>query len=208
MTTFQKIFALSILVFAFAAITVAQNNPASGPGLRPTPTPEKMKLERDTKFDGNVNFPDVEGWELSEKYKYPTADLGYSVNYESREGGRVTVYVYSGGKKKIPSELTGIVADEMKRAKSDINAAVDQGMYQNAKALKSETTTIGGSTGGVKALYASYDLTARGNALHSEIYIFPYQNYFIKIRATRPKTYAKSAAIDSLLAELDTVFLK
>jgi hypothetical protein len=178
------------------------------PKPSPSPTPTPVKIERTTKFDGNIEFPNVSGWTLTPKYVYPTPALGYSVNYESPEGGRVTVYVYNAGRKTIPNDLTGVVADEMNRAKSDIQAAVNAGMYENAKLLRSETISFGGPDGRVKSLYAGYDLTARGNQLHSEIYLFPYQNYFVKIRATRPKSLATSEAVVDLLKELDMLFLR
>jgi len=53
-----------------------------------------------------------------------------------------------------------------------------------------------------------YDLAARGNKLHSEIYLFPYQGYFVKIRATRTKANEKSADFATLLSEIDALFLK
>ena len=204
MKNFLRFCALSILVLSGAAFAQAQAKPSP----TPTPSPSPVKIERTTKFDGNVEFPKVNGWALTPKHAYPTPELGYSVNYESPEGGRVTVYVYSGGRKTIPNDLTGVVADEMNRAKGDIQAAVNAGMYENAKVLKSETINFGGPNGRVKALYASYDLAARGNQLHSEIYLFPYQNYFVKIRATRPRSLANSEAVAELLSELDILFLR
>lgn len=201
-------FASLVLVIVFALGASAQDTPTDVP--KPEPTPDKVKLERDTKFDGDVEFPEVDGWELSEKMTYPSPDLGYSVNYESPSGGRVTVYVYQGGRKSIPNELTGVVANELKRAKSDIKTAVEAGLYQEAKELVSETVTLGGEKGAVKALHSGYMLKARGTELDSHIYIFPYQNYFIKIRATRRKTADSEAneAITELFAELDLLFSK
>jgi hypothetical protein len=192
--------ALSVLVFS--ASTLAQ-----APG-KPSPRPTPIKIERLTKFDGNVDFPKIGGWTLTPKYVYPVPELGYSVSYESSEGGRVTVYVYNGGQTRIPNNLGGVVADEMNRAKGDIQAAVSAGIYENAKPLRSETISFGGPNGRVKTLYASYDLASKGNQLHSEIYLFPYQNYFVKIRATRPKTVAASQAVVELLTELDILFLR
>lgn len=202
-----KLFVIFALVIGAVSIAAAQST-STGASPKATPTPDKTKLERTTKFDGNVEFPEVDGWELSEKHKYPTDALGYSVNYESRSGGRVTVYVYNGGRKTIPNLLTGVVADEMDRAKSDIKAAVDAGAYESAKLIKSEPITLGGTTGSLKVLYTGFDLAARGNKLHSEIYLFPYQNYFVKIRATRAKANEKSPDFAALLAEIDALFLK
>lgn len=203
-----------LLVLAFFALFItsiqAQDKPATPQATPPKIEPAKPadKMVRTTPFDGNVEFPEVDGWELSEKHKYPTAQLGYSVNYESPTGGRVTVYVYNGGRKSIPSSLTGVVVEEMDRAKNDIKAAVDAGAYESAKLRKSESITLGGIAGNLKILYTSFDLVARGNKLHSEIYLFPYQNYFVKIRATRTKANEKSPAITALFSEIDALFLK
>jgi hypothetical protein len=195
---------LFLLVLGAAIFVQAQNS--AGP--TPTPTPGSGKIERTTKFDGNVEFPKVSGWTLGAKQFYSTPELGYSVYYKSPEGGTVTVYVYNGGRTSIPNNLTGVVAEEMNRAKNDIQLMVDRGSYESAKLLKAETINFGGTNGRVKALYAGYDLGVRGNQYHSEIYLFPYQNYFVKIRATRPKELAKSEAFADLLAELDMLFLR
>ena len=201
MKRFLEVSTILILVLSAAAAVHAQ------PHVGPTPSPTPAKIEP-AKFDGNVEFPEISGWTLAPKYIYPTADLGYSVNYESPEGGRVIVYVYNGGHTIIPNTLTGVVAEEMNRAKSDIQAAVDSGKYESAKMLRYETVKFGGTRGGVQALFASYDLSISGIPLHSEIYLFPYQNYFVKIRATRPKAYATSGVVVDLLAKLGVLFLR
>jgi hypothetical protein len=194
-------FCAVLLVVSFVSVSVRAQS-------KPSPTPTPLKIERTTKFDGNVEFPKVSGWTLSPKRTYSTEALGYSVGYSSPAGGSVTVYVYNGGRKTIPDNLTGVVAEEMARAKGDIQTLVNAGTYEYAKQVTSETISFGGPNGRVKALYASYDLGVRGNQLHSEIYLFPYQNYFVKIRATRPKALAKSEAFADLLAELDILFLR
>jgi hypothetical protein len=201
MKRFLEVSVLSIFVLSAGAFVHAQ------PKLSPTPSPAPAKIEP-AKFDGNVEFPEVSGWTLAPKYVYPTPDLGYSVNYESPEGTRVIVYVYDGGQTTIPNNLNGVVVDEMNRAKAEIQASVDSGRYESAKMLRSETVNFGGISGRVKALYASYDLGISGNQLYSEIYLFPYQNYFVKIRATRPKAYATSDAVVDLLAKLGVLFLR
>jgi hypothetical protein len=148
MKNFLNVSVLWILVLSAAASVYAQ--PKSSPSPAPSRTP--VKIERVTKFDGNVDFPKVSGWTLSPKHTYPTPELGYSVGYDSPVGGSVTVYVYSGGRTTIPNVLTGIVAEEMTRAKSDIQALVNAGRYESAKMLRSETVNFGGTSGRVKAL--------------------------------------------------------
>ena len=130
------------------------------------------------------------------------------MNYES-ETSRVTVYVYSGGRKAIPNDLGGLVADEMKKAKAELQAAVDAGVYESAAAGKTESITVAKEKGIVKTLYTPLKIKARGNLLNSEIYIFPYNNYFIKIRAThRTQDAAASSEFAGLREALDLLFSK
>ena len=204
----KKIFSFSLaslLLFAFAAVAAAQK-PTPSPSASPSPSPAAVKLERETKFDGNVTFPEVDGWELSSVTKYPTPDMGYSVNYES-PAGRVTVYVYNGGHKSIPNKLTGIVADEMKAAAGAIQIYVDRGNYESASLVKNGTITLGGPNGKVKSLHTHYALKANGRDLDSHIYLFPYNNYFVKFRITSPKS-ASADAFVPLFEALDLLFSK
>ena len=194
------------MIFVLLSISASAQKPESKPAPSASPTP--IKLERETSFNGDVTFPEVDGWELGDKYRYPTAALGYSVNYES-DTSRVTVYVYTGGRKVIPNDLNGVVADEMKKAKNELQAAVEAGLYESADAGKTESITIAKSNGAVKALYTPLKIKARGNSLTSEIFIFPYNNYFIKIRAThRTPEDAASSDFLSLREALDRLFSK
>ncbi len=158
-----------------------------------------------------IEFPDVDGWEKSEIQKYPTAELGYSVNYESAEGGRVTIYVYNGGKKNISSDIADkVIKNEVESAKSDIRQLGKAGYYDNVREIKSDAVTLGGTAGKIKALHSLFNFSARGQDLTSEIYLFGYKNDFIKIRATRPMNEDKTEnkAISKLLAEIDALFSK
>ena len=160
--------------------------------------------------ESKVEFPDIDGWEKSDITKYPTAELGYSVNYESEEGGRVTVYVYNGGLKNIPDGATDkAVKNELEKAKGEIRQAGKMGYYDNIKEIKNETITLGGAAGKVKSLYTLLNFSAQGQELASEIYLFGYRNNFIKIRATRLKEGgAENKAFTDLLAKLDAYFSK
>ncbi len=196
-------------LFLFAALGSFAQDP------RPTETPDKAdpeirkeRLERIEPFDGEVEFPEVEGWRLSKKTKYPHRELGYSVNYESQTGGRVTVYVYKGGVSSIPNALTGPVAAQMRQAKSEIQAIKEAGYYESVSEVSSSTIILGGPEGKVEALYSLYLITIEGRDLDSEIYVFPYENHFIKLRATRLKGEdgPTNEAVEKLLFVLDTLF--
>jgi hypothetical protein len=158
-----------------------------------------------------VKFPEIDGWEKGEVTKYPTTALGYSVGYESEKGEIVTVYVYTGGLKTIPDDVSHkTFKDEMNRAKAEIRQVEEMGYYENVKELKNDTVTLGGDAGKVKALHTLFTFKVRGQEVSSEIFIWGYQNNFIKIRATRKaeKDMAYSKEFTALLAELDKLFSK
>lgn len=154
-----------------------------------------------------ILFPEVEGWDKSDKTTYPVLGLGYSYSYESADGGRVTIYVYDKRLSEIPDGVSNsAVKDEFKQVKNEISQFGKAGVYQNLKEAKSETITLGGTGGKVKSLYALFYFNVRGQEMASELYIFGYKNNFIKIRATRPKNAENSRELANLLAEIDTVF--
>lgn len=192
----------------FALATLGQEQTPPEEPVKPNPETEKEKLERVKPFDGDVEFPEVEGWQLSRKTRYPQRELGYSVNYESRTGGRVTVYVYNGGLSSIPNDLSGPVETQMRQAKTEIQAITEAGYYDSATEVRSSTVTLGGQDGNVKALYSLYLIIVEGRELDSEIYLFAYENYFVKLRATRPKGMdgPKNDLVGTLLLEMDRLF--
>ena len=207
------IIAVFLVLCALPALVAAQDKGAPG-----KPKDEKTEITVPNKTDEKNNkkltlndvivFPEVEDWQKGDEVKYPTPELGYSVTYESTEGGRVTVYVYNGGLKKIPDGVDDqIVKNEIERAKNEIIQIGKAGLYQGVKEVKNETVTLGGASGKVKALRSLFYFKVRGEAVDSEIYLFGYKNNFIKIRSTRPKSEgAQNAMVASLLAEIDKMF--
>lgn len=166
-----------------------------------------LRIAELTNFD--IDFPDIEGWEKSKVTKYPQEALGYSVNYESEEGGRVTLYVYNGGKRKIPDGTEdSIHKSEIEKASDEIYAIEKMGMYKNVKEVVSDEVALGGESGKVQALHKLFNFTVRGQDVTSEIYLFGYKNNFIKIRATRAleEEGAKNAAMQGLLMQMDKLF--
>ena len=194
---------LSAIVMLLSSAAVQTQKPT----VSASPSPAPLKLERQTKFDGNVTFPEVDGWALSKKTQYPTPDMGYSVNYES-PAARITIYVYTGGRSAIPNSLHGIVAEEMKETKAGINSIVEQGYYESAKEVKNETIALGGEKGKVRSLHVQYALKASGRELDSHIYLFPYNNYFIKVRTTGPRATQPHTDLVALLEAMDLLFSK
>ncbi|MGB7202725.1 MAG: hypothetical protein WBD16_10695 [Pyrinomonadaceae bacterium] len=159
----------------------------------------------------DVKFPEIDGWEKGELTKYPSAALGYSIGYESETGEIVTVYVYNAGLKTIPDDVNHkTIKDEINRAKAEIRQVEEMGYYENVKELKNDTVTLGGEAGKVKTLHALFTFKLRGNEVASDIFIWGYQNHFVKIRATRKaeKEMVNSKIFTVLLAELDKLFSK
>lgn len=158
-----------------------------------------------------IQFPEIEGWEKGEVTVYPVPELGYSIGYRSEEGEAVTIYVYNGGYKKIPDGITDkVIKSQIDQAKSDIKKAEEMGVYEDVKELKNDTVTLGGVTGKVKALHSVFSFSLKGREVNSEIYLFGYNNNFIKIRASRPKQTVDEdiTAMATLLSEIDKIFAK
>jgi len=130
-----------------------------------------------------VDFPDVEGWTKGEIFVFPEPELGYSVSYESSEGGRVTVYVYNGGIQKIADgHDSDEIRDQLKKAREEIDKVVDLGYYEKADTVKRDVVAIGS---GLQAQREVVELVVSGKKMTSEIYLFGHKNQFVKIRATR-----------------------
>ncbi len=174
---------------------------------KPTPKEDTTKKSDET----TITFPEIKGWTKGDIATYPKAELGYSIGYQSKEGGRLTVYVFDMGEKEIAD---GVDSDKVKaqltEAERQIQAAADAGYYDDVKKIKSETITLGGKDGKVKTLYTVYSFSIRGNDVTSEIYVFGYKNNFIKFRVTRAKDDEKSKnkAIEAFHKAMNELFSK
>jgi hypothetical protein len=155
-----------------------------------------------------LNFPDVEGYDKGEVHEYG-GGAGKSIPYNSKDGVVVTIYIYNRGLTKIPNGVSDDVRKDMKGAKAAIKEAEKQGLYTKATELgKEEEVTLGKN--GPKALRASFEIAAaKGDSL-SDIYITGYQNYFIKIRCTRPKNTAEKTkpSMERLVSKLGDILAK
>jgi hypothetical protein len=155
----------------------------------PAKESEKPAAKADASLD--LKFPDVEGYALSEKRPLPGD--GYSVAYQSKERFTITVYVYNRGLKSIPDDLKSKeVGNEMTGARDAIKEAVRQGYYQEVTDGETGETTLGKD--GPKVLFAKLSIKAQGRTSHSEIYVMPFRNHFIKLRISYPAENAKTAA--------------
>jgi len=203
-TIFLCLFVLGFLP-AIAQVKKPDTSIKGGETVKPA-----VKPTTDEPKDTAIAFPDVDGWDREEAYTYPTEGAGYSVNYNSDDNGRVTIYVYNAGHSTIPNDLKGIVKGELEGAKDAIRAARDAGVYEKVKETKTQTVMLGGPKGKVNVLRSHFELTRDNVKMNSEIYVFPYRNNIIKLRVTRPavadKTLDESYA--NLLLEIDSLFSK
>ncbi len=207
-----SILSLLISVSFFTAAAFAQE-----PGKDPKTKPEQPKTDKPApavKAPGRLKgeplpFPEIEGWTKSPIIKYPQSELGYSVNYDAKGGSRVSVYVYNGGRTDIKNTLTGAVKQEIEQAKAEIDMIAEMGAYQNVKVEKDEKAKLAGKTGKIDTLRKVLSFKARGNEMHSEIVIFPFEGNFVKFRMTRPKSLGPEAeeAVNKLLAEIEAMFV-
>ena len=187
--------------------------PSETPVKPQTAKPESAKPEASKPGSADktasIEFPEVEGWSASEIRNYPVKELGYSIGYNSETGGTVTIYVYDKGLKTIPDDLThDLLKDEIEIAAKDIFKAKELGAYQKVKQEKSDQIVLGGTSGKTGALRRTFTIVVKERELTSEIYLFGFQNNFVKIRATRPKIEGETAnaAVAALFAEIDGLF--
>ena len=156
-----------------------------------------------------MEFPEVDGWERGKIRTFEAVELGYSIDYVSETGGKVTIYVYDGGRSEIADGVNNkTVKSEMENAKSEIQKFGEAGYYDDVKKVKDDIITLGGTGGNVKALYSLFNFKVRGEKVDSEIYLFGYNNNFVKIRATRPmgKNGASNDEVNALFKEIDKLF--
>jgi hypothetical protein len=157
-----------------------------------------------------LSFPKVNGWALSPPRKLPGD--GYSVAYNATEERvAVTVYVYNRGLARIPNDLTSEpIRRELDGAKDAIMQAKRLGVYEEVREEASKESTLGGGKESPKALYARFRLRIMKQDTLSELYVLPYQNHFVKVRATRTAQDAKKtqASLDRLYTALGRLLEK
>jgi hypothetical protein len=150
-----------------------------------------------------IVFPEIEGWKAGAKGAIPMEESGVSINYDSPERERITVYVYKRG--QAAKDLKGVVKEEFDGALDALSQFAEAGLYSNLKIGKKETTTVGGS---VQSLKAGLGFEARGAKYSSELFVFPYQDHVVKIRASRPDPIANNDLYSKFLIAIDKLFSK
>jgi hypothetical protein len=199
----QKLTLTFVLLLSISAFAVSPLQAAAHEGLVGSEARDFSQTEL------KIVFPEVEGWEKSDIVRYPVPELGYSINYESETAGRVTIYIYNGGRKTIANGITdSVVKAEIEKTKTEIYMVEKMGRYKNVKEIINDTLVLGGENGKIDALHCTLRFSAGSDDLTSEIYLFGFQNHFVKFRATRlyVKDEVKNAELARLLTSMDSLF--
>ena len=141
------------------------------------------QIDENSDAEPAFKLPDVKNWQRGEIRGLPADDSGFSVAYDSRSGGTVTLYQYTRGETDIPDQLgfSG-VKREFNDAKDSISAAAKMGIWDSAKELSSKTIKLGNSSR--QALWARFELTKDGSTTKSEVFVWAYNNNYIKLRCS------------------------
>lgn len=131
-----------------------------------------------------LEFGDVEGFRRTEVHRYEQAGLGYSVDYISDAGIRITIYVYDFGLPAIPDGPDSELAKaNIVQAKGDIFRAKEKGLYQSVEQLSDSVVTLGPASG-PKIHKMSFKIVRGDRENFSELYLTGYKNHFVKLRIT------------------------
>lgn len=123
------------------------------------------------------------GWSKSEPRPLPTEENGFTVAFDHESGLAVTLYQFTRGERSIPQDVSApVVQREMDLARNGIREAVDLGVWQGARELKSETVMLGDSR--QPALWSQYELSVNEITVLSDIYVWTHGNAFLKLRCT------------------------
>jgi hypothetical protein len=212
------IFTILSVLFVMPVFVSGQTDPGSARGKTTEQTTRKPDDKNSQSQNGDsgigneeIVFPDVANWQRGEIRVYDDPALGYSVPYTSKDGSSVSVFIYNGGNRKIADGINDKpVKDEMASMRTRLIKLGEAGLYQGVKEVVSDTVTLGGANGSIKALHSLFYFKLQGMEIDSDIFLFGYKNNFVKIHSTRPS--AVGATTDknfaNLLAAMDKLFSK
>lgn len=193
-----KTIVFSLCLFALTAAGIAAQPPSNAKKQSSANSNAELKFE----------FPEVEGWQRSEITRSPMGDIA---NYDSAEGGRITVYFLQNVLKEIPKEERREVLEaEMEGAKFGIMQVGKLGLYKNIEEGRTETFLIESKGEKINAMYALFYFTTKADEeMASEIYLFSHGDDVFKIRASRAKEKQKNnQAVDKFFTMLSRQFMK
>ena len=134
-----------------------------------------------------IVFVDVDGFKREDVHRYDKAALGYSVEYNSEAGVRITIYVYDFGLKEIPTgPFSPIIRQQSLRARGDIYRAKEKGSYQDVKDMWSGIVMLGDNERAPLIRKLSFTLRRDDQDHRSELYLTGFKKHFLKIRVTFP----------------------
>lgn len=121
-------------------------------------------------------------------YEAQQPGLGVSVRYELMRELRADVYVYTGGLKKVPAELTdpAIVQRRRQTDQEIITYAKTQGA--DIRKTASATQHVQTSRGLVPVFYDAYEGAYPSGPIVSYVWLWPARNHLVKIRISHPAT--------------------
>ncbi len=92
----------------------------------------------------NISLATPPGWTREEPQALPPEDDGFTVAYEHESGLSVTLYQFTRGLNSIPSDVNSeIVQEEMRKAQSGIEQAVEFGYWEAAKQVDLKNCFVG-----------------------------------------------------------------
>ncbi len=132
-------------------------------------------------------FEDVNGFERLDTHHFKGRGLGYSVDYRSKSGIRISVYVYDFELPEIPDgPFSPLIKQQYENSKRDIIQAKEQGAYQEAEELANEVIVLGEDDEAPKLRKATFRVRRSDKDWISYIYLTGYKKHFLKVRSTLP----------------------
>jgi hypothetical protein len=140
---------------------------------------EKVELQ-----DLGITLPaTIAGIKYTRRSDFKEASAGYSVSY-GNEACKLTLYVYDGGQKDIPTGKTGkMIEDQLKDMGSELARFENQGVLKNVKQL--DTDPPFPKTVLEKFAASSFTFDIDSGGCKSYALLTGYKGRYFKIRATQ-----------------------
>jgi hypothetical protein len=146
-------------------------------------------------------FADIDGLDRLDVYHFEQKELGYSVDYETPQDMRVSIYVYDLGIDGIADgAFSETVKQQLEQAKGDIRRAREQGRYQAAEEVQADVVVLGETDTAPKMRHARFKLRRDDRDWISHIYLTGHRQKFVKVRCSFPAEH--EVASEKLLARV------
>lgn len=135
-----------------------------------------------------IAFPDtLAGYARVRVYDYERESPGYglSYGYNSPDGVAATVYVYTRGLEKIPSDVAHAVFDEERvRVVREITLSARRRGDMTQQTLR-ETAKLKGAQGEIAVLVDAFSVAGPGGGRATSAWLWGARGHFVMIRMTR-----------------------